>query len=80
MKVYIVMAEDQFERYHILNVYGSEYNAKAFCEKEYGIRMEDWKKYYDTDDLYYDDDDDLWYVRSDNFMLDNFEIIIKEVR
>lgn len=80
MKVYIVIAEDQFGNSHIINVYDSEYNAKAFCKKEYGIRIEDWTKYVCADDFFYDDDEDDFYVMSDNLMLSNFEIIIKEVK
>lgn len=87
MKVYIVTAEDQFESTHILNAYDSEYKAKVFCKKEYGIDTEDWTKNEITDSyLYYDNEH--FYVMSDDkydnpyyrhFMLSNFEIHIREV-
>lgn len=88
MKVYIVIAEDQFECSHIIDVYDSEYNAKAFCEKEYGIKIGDWTKGISTGYFFYDEDD--FYVESNDkysydpyynhFMLSNFEIYVREVK
>ena len=87
MKVYIVTAEDQFESTHIINACDSEYKAKVFCKKKYGINTEDWTKneitdsyfYYDNDDFYVRSNDEYYSPYYNHFMLSNFEIHIREV-
>lgn len=87
MKVYIVTAENQFECTAIFSVHDSEYKAKAFCEKKYGMKIENWIEGSTANVLFYDDDDfnvehiidESYSLYYNHFIFSNFTIHIRDL-
>ena len=87
MKVYIVTAENQFESTTIFSVHDSEYKAKVFCEKKYGMKIENWIEGLTANVLFYDDEDfsvrdidESYDSHYNHFLFSNFVIHTRELK